>query len=176
MNEQTTTHCFDQKPYLLIGFLCIAAWIGLWFLAQHEVHSQIVSRHLSISGMSSSLALFFGWVFMIVAMMLPTTLPLISIFSRMIRTRSHGVTLQALLIIGYLTPWSLSGLLFVTGHYWTLTVLGQFSHISEVKWMLGPAILITAGAYQFSAMKYACLKQCRTPLSFVMRHWHGKNE
>ena len=32
-------------------------------------------------------------------------------------------------------------------------------------------ILIAAGAYQFSALKQSCLRQCRTPISFLMTRW-----
>ena len=34
----------------------------------------------------------------------------------------------------------------------------------------GGAVLIAAGLYQLTPVKYACLAQCRSPLSFVQRH------
>ena len=30
-----------------------------------------------------------------------------------------------------------------------------------------------AGVYQLTPLKRVCLRHCRTPLSFVMHHWHG---
>jgi len=35
-------------------------------------------------------------------------------------------------------------------------------------------LLATAGLFQFSALKYRCLEQCRTPLAFVASRWHGR--
>ena len=36
---------------------------------------------------------------------------------------------------------------------------------------LAGALLIAAGLYQWSALKQACLRRCRSPLEFVMTQW-----
>ena len=36
---------------------------------------------------------------------------------------------------------------------------------------LSGALLMGAGAYQFSAIKEACLSKCRMPMTFFMQHW-----
>ena len=41
-------------------------------------------------------------------------------------------------------------------------------------WVVGAAVLASAGAFQFSALKYRCLEQCHTPFSFIMQRWHGR--
>ena len=33
--------------------------------------------------------------------------------------------------------------------------------------------IVLAGVYQLTPFKRVCLRHCRTPLSFVMHHWHG---
>ncbi len=43
-------------------------------------------------------------------------------------------------------------------------------------WVLDTAVLMTAGAFQFSRLKYACLDKCRLPLGMVMEHWRGSGE
>ena len=41
---------------------------------------------------------------------------------------------------------------------------------------LGGGLLIAAGAFQWSPVKYACLSKCRTPLGFLMTEWReGKD-
>ncbi|MQA28423.1 MAG: DUF2182 domain-containing protein [Luteitalea sp.] len=40
---------------------------------------------------------------------------------------------------------------------------------------LGGAILLIAGVYQLTPFKSACLTQCRSPLGFLMTHWHDGN-
>jgi predicted metal-binding membrane protein len=41
--------------------------------------------------------------------------------------------------------------------------------------LLGSAICVIAGAFQFSSIKYACLDRCRSPFSFVAEHWSGRH-
>ena len=38
---------------------------------------------------------------------------------------------------------------------------------------LPAAALLLAGAYQFSPLKAACLRACRSPRSFAYAHWRG---
>ena len=33
--------------------------------------------------------------------------------------------------------------------------------------------MTTAGLYQFTSLKRRCLEKCRSPLAFIMQHWHG---
>jgi predicted metal-binding membrane protein len=42
-------------------------------------------------------------------------------------------------------------------------------------WLVGAATLALAGLFQFSALKYRCLMECRMPFAFVARHWRGEN-
>jgi predicted metal-binding membrane protein len=37
--------------------------------------------------------------------------------------------------------------------------------------LLGGALLITAGAYQMTPLKQACLIHCRSPVQFLSSHW-----
>ncbi|MCZ6705844.1 MAG: DUF2182 domain-containing protein, partial [Bacteroidetes bacterium] len=32
--------------------------------------------------------------------------------------------------------------------------------------------LLAAGTYQWTTLKYACLTHCRSPIGFLMAHWH----
>ena len=43
-------------------------------------------------------------------------------------------------------------------------------------WVPGAIILLIAGAFQFSALKYSCLDKCRTPMLFINQHWQGHHE
>ena len=37
--------------------------------------------------------------------------------------------------------------------------------------ILGGALFVAAGLYQFTPVKYACLEKCRSPLDFVLNNW-----
>lgn len=114
-----------------------------------------------------------GWLLMSVAMMLPTTLPLLGIFARLTAARPDGALLMALLVAGYLLVWGGFGLaahLLDAGlHRWIVAS----PWLTFNGWAVGAAVLALAGAFQFSALKYHCLDKCRTPFSFVNEHWRG---
>ena len=63
---------------------------------------------------------------MVMAMMLPTSLPLISLFRAVARQRPDRASLVALLIAGYLIIWTLFGILVYFGG-WILRLLVEQS-------------------------------------------------
>jgi len=114
-----------------------------------------------------------GWLLMSAAMMLPTTLPLLHRFQRVVSARNDRAGLMALLIAGYLMAWAGFG---VAAHALDLAVHEVVRHawwLPSHGWVLGAAILLVAGAFQFTELKYRCLDRCRTPLGFIVRHWRG---
>ncbi len=114
-----------------------------------------------------------GWLLMSTAMMLPTALPLLQRFDRLVAARADRVTLIALLIAGYLLVWLGFG---ITAHLLDTALhmlVQRWAWLSFNAWALGAGVLAIAGLFQFSRLKYHCLDQCRTPLSFIVRHWRG---
>src|SRR5262249_9993795 len=117
-----------------------------------------------------------GWVLMLAAMMLPTTLPLLDIFRRLTARRGDRRRLMALVITGYLAVWTVFGLAAHLGDWAVLFVARRFDWLIANGWVIGAAVLATAGLYQFSPLKYRCLDKCRAPLGFVVEHWRGARE
>jgi predicted metal-binding membrane protein len=116
-----------------------------------------------------------GWLLMIVAMMLPTTLPLLEQFRRMTVRRPDGQRLLGLVIAGYLVVWTLFGF-FAHGLDWlVIETATRQPFLAFNAWLLGAAVIGGAGLFQFSALKHRCLEKCRTPLSFIMEHWSGRD-
>jgi predicted metal-binding membrane protein len=113
------------------------------------------------------------WVLMTAAMMLPTVLALLQRFDRMTAGRGDRSLLIALLLCGYLLVWLAFG---TVAH----TLDGAVHHLARQSrwlllnaWALGAGLLMTAGLFQFSRLKYRCLDKCRSPFGFIVQHWHG---
>jgi predicted metal-binding membrane protein len=114
-----------------------------------------------------------GWLLMSCAMMLPTALPLLAIFGRLVGGRSDRGLLLGLVVAGYLLVWAAFGL---AAHLLDAALHGLaaanpwlISHAA----LVGAGVLAIAGAFQFTGLKYHCLDKCRTPFSFVHQHWRG---
>ncbi len=154
---------------VVLAGIALLAWVSLWWL--EGATGSGVHHHVALSGPLYPGAFLAGWLLMSVAMMLPTSTPLVVLFSRMISRRpGQGVLISALLA-GYLAAWLGLGavVLLVATALGSLRLLPDGPHA----WILGSGLLLLAGAFQFSALKYACLDQCRTPLGFLSSHWRG---
>ncbi len=114
-----------------------------------------------------------GWMLMSAAMMLPTVLPLVRIFERIISGRSDGAALHALLIAGYLVAWGGFGVVAYLFDWSLHASLDGWGWLARRPWIPGAVVLMVAGGFQFSRLKYHCLDKCRTPLGFLTSHWHG---
>jgi predicted metal-binding membrane protein len=101
--------------FCLLGGLSVLAWFALWHWGHspylHYVHH--AHRHPPPGeGALFAAAIFIGgWTLMTVAMMLPTSMPLLAVFSRVSAGRSDRALLLGLVVAGYLATWSAVGLL-----------------------------------------------------------------
>ena len=90
---------------LLVAVSAIA-WFVLWHWGHspylHYVHHAHQHEPPSDSGLVAAMIFVSGWTLMTVAMMLPTSIPLISIFSTVARERQDRTLLVALVVAGYL--------------------------------------------------------------------------
>jgi predicted metal-binding membrane protein len=70
-----------------------------------------------------------------------------------------------LFVAGYLLVWaSFGGIVYAVVHAAPLMLGG------ETAIRAGAAVLVLAGVYQFTPLKSACLRHCRSPLAFVAEH------
>ena len=163
---------------LLVG-LVVLAWLSLWVWGQSPYGRFLDHEALTdVSNEDVGLLVFFvaGWTLMVFAMMLPTSLPLIGLFQTMTRDHTHNTRLVALLIAGYLLVWMGFG---VAVHLADLAVhegVELNGWLDSNDWVIGASILMVAGVYQFTPLKYHCLDKCRSPFSFIAGHWSGGNE
>ncbi len=115
-----------------------------------------------------------GWLLMTAAMMLPTTLPFLLLFRRLVARRPHPGLLLALLIAGYLAVWLGFG---IAAHLLSLGLL-ELVRLSDWLtfngWAIGAAVLAVAGAFQLSPLKRRCLDACHAPMPFIAARWQGR--
>jgi predicted metal-binding membrane protein len=114
------------------------------------------------------------WAAMVLAMMLPSAGLMILTYAEIaeIAVRKGQKIVSPLLIAaGYTVIWL---------GFASVATLAQFvltraalldTGMASASFLFSGAIFIAAGVYQFSALKHACLKQCRQPFPFFFAHW-----
>jgi predicted metal-binding membrane protein len=154
----------------VLAGIALLAWASLWWL-ERSAGSGPAQLHHALPGRFYPGVFLAGWLLMSLAMMLPTSTPLVVLFSRMVSRRAGHAVLVSALLAGYVTAWLGLGVLVLVLAA-TLESLGLLPDGPHA-WIRGSGLLLLAGAFQFSALKYACLDQCRTPLGFLSSHWRG---
>jgi predicted metal-binding membrane protein len=155
---------------LLAGIAALAIW--LW-------QSSAYGRYLHHTGGGDAplvveVSLFAaGWLLMIVAMMLPTSIPLVVTFAALVRRRPHPARLVGGVLLGYLAMWSAFGVFAYVGDRGVHAAVDALPWLAEHPQLIAAATLAIAGVWQFSPLKYRCLDECRSPLGFVMNRWRG---
>jgi predicted metal-binding membrane protein len=151
-----------------------AAWFGVVLQGMGmQPGSTDTEGSVSLSGASTFLG---AWGVMMAAMMLPSATPMIALYDKLGRGLSQGgrhVAATAVFASVYLAIWLGFGLVVYIGG----AVLNRLADAIPILWAWFPyglaAVLIAAGAYQFTALKQSCLRYCRTPLSFLMARWES---
>lgn len=115
-----------------------------------------------------------GWFLMIVAMMLPPALPLVQTMRNLTAQQRQGLSLLALGVGAFLAVWAAVGVLMLGGDAALHAIVQQRSWADQAAPFITGGVLAAAGLYQFSPLKRACLRACRSPRSFALAHWSGR--
>jgi predicted metal-binding membrane protein len=161
----------------VMGALVVSAWVALGLIGASP-YAGYLDHRAALEGTAlpypARTGIFvLGWLVMSVAMMLPSSLPLITVFRTITRRRPRRGRDLSLLVAGYLATWSLFGVcafLLDTALHEAIE-RGGLAAWAERTVVAG--VFLTAGLFQFSPLKQSCLSQCRSPIGFLASHWHG---
>jgi predicted metal-binding membrane protein len=112
-----------------------------------------------------------AWQTMTAAMMLPSSLPMVRLFavtSRLQRRRRRVVTA---FLGGYFAVWTAFALAAFLGDAAMHAAVDRWTWLAAHDNLIGAAVLATAGAFQFTALKDRCLTQCRHPGAYLISHY-----
>lgn len=180
MTANTTTTTADILPRrlarertLILGLLLLLA-AAAWALLIWQAHLMDPAMAMRPTmGMSAPLFLAI-WVAMMVAMMFPTAAPMILMFARVHarkRARQQPFVPTWVFVGAYLVVWALLGLVAYAAAAVAERLADQSPWLLAHGAQVGGAILVAAGLYQLTPLKYRCLSQCRSPLAFVLTSW-----
>ncbi|MDX6380725.1 MAG: hypothetical protein QOI57_1749 [Rubrobacteraceae bacterium] len=153
-------------PGLALLVLTVVGWAFIAYQASVMGDMEAMSG-ARISTMGGFVPFVLGWTAMMVAMMIPATLPLILLYRVVARQRLSPVQARigtAAMLIGYVAVWVIAGL---PVYVYALTA----ESIGRLAAVLPAVLLVIGGAYQFTSLKRSCHARCSSPLFFLMQQW-----
>jgi predicted metal-binding membrane protein len=167
-----------------LGALSALAWLYLWRMSAGSSGAAMgtmagMASMAGMPGMSmpsawSPAALwltFLMWAVMMVAMMLPSATPMVTIYARIVQGRGTSPRIRVWLFAGsYVAVWTAFSA-FATVAQAEMDQAAILTGAMRVAPLMGGIILALAGAYQLSPLKHRCLRHCQSPMGFLMTHW-----
>lgn len=155
----------DVGSRLAIAALMLVAalaWLHLWRSPPAAPGAPALAAWLSG---------FLMWTVMMAAMMIPTALPVLRAYAA--TQRSRGAAGVLAFAGGYLFAWTGFAAAATTAQ----PVLGVASchaaGLAETDPRLAAALLVAVGVYQWTPLKSACLRQCQSPVGYLLSSWRG---
>jgi predicted metal-binding membrane protein len=156
---------------LTVWLPALAGWLVLyWGATNMDSPAAQLAMPMSEWSAENWLAVFIMWAIMMAAMMLPTATPMVSVFGTLNKSRGEARRTVAF-VAGYVALWTAFAAAATAGQ-WALQTKGLLSPmIVSMSPALSAALLMIAGAFQFTPLKQACLRACRSPLGFLLTDW-----
>lgn len=110
------------------------------------------------------------------AMMLPSAAPMILLYSGGSRQRIESgerAIPPAAFAITYVAVWLLTGVPVYLAWVGVAGIATRWSTSGAAIPYAIAATVIATGVYQLSPAKHACLRQCQSPIDFLMRRWRS---
>jgi predicted metal-binding membrane protein len=163
-----------RRPLVVIVAAIALAWAAA-IAADVLGGSRVLHHDALIQGgwpLPAALTVFVAaWQLMIVAMMLPSSLPLIRLFVAVAARQERSGRSTAALLSGYAAVWTIFG----AAAFLLDTVVHR--SVERLPWLeahpevIAGSVLLVAGAFQFTDLKDRCLRECRHPAPFLLSHY-----
>lgn len=165
-----------------LAFVAAAAWMYMMYEARRMnitgvcecMRMKMGGPELSAWSPVALLPLFLMWSIMMVAMMLPSAMPMILTFAAVTRNRQRQdrpYIPVAVFVSGYITIWCVFSAVAALSQ-WLLHRHALLStSMASSSAVFGGMLLLAAGTFQFTPLKHSCLRHCRGPMEFIMTRW-----
>jgi predicted metal-binding membrane protein len=164
--------------YAGLAGIILLAWAYLVYLANTM---QMTNMGMDISmpsmqswGITDTSLNFVMWVVMMVAMMTPSAVPVLMMYrtvSQLQNKATSQISSTWLFLSGYLVTWVVFSAAATLAQWGLHSAALLTPLMASASPLLGGALLVAAGAYQFTPLKDACLAHCRTPMGFLLAEW-----
>ncbi len=154
-------------PGLALVALAAAGWAYVAYQAASMGSMRSVVGGMAMGSIEGIVLFLCVWAIMMVAMMVPATLPLVLLYRTIARNRLSQVQARVgmvTLLVGYVVVWTAAGLP-VYAYNALANAAGSLAAV------LPALLLIVGGIYQFTPLKRICHARCSSPLFFLLQNW-----
>jgi predicted metal-binding membrane protein len=160
---------------LLVWGVVLTAWALTLVLhagggTAHWSHDALLAGR-ALPSQRALLLFLAAWQVMTAAMMLPSSLPLIRLFTRASQGQDRPGLALGVFLAAYFAVWSGFALLALGGDAGLHALVARWRWLDERPQFIAGGVLLAAGAFQFSPVKERCLDACRTPMNFLWRYY-----
>jgi len=165
---------FPTRSLLWLGFFTaiIVAWAALFMMARMS-GVDILGRPVGMNMMPMVTvgALFPMWAVMMAAMMLPTMVPTLTTYERLMISADGTRAGWLGVLLGYFVVWvAFAAVIAVVQVALIGFALVDSLGIATSGGVAG-AVMIAVGAFQFTRAKEVCHGVCHAPMTYFMGHW-----
>ena len=165
----TVLQSWSQRQNLLPGLALVALAAAGWAYVAYQSSSMGGMGNMAMDGTGGGVVFLSGWTAMMVAMMVPATLPLILLYRTIARNRLSSAQARVgmvALLAGYVGVWAATGIP-VYAYSLYAEAAGSLATV------LPASLLVVGGAYQFTPLKRICHARCSSPLFFLLQNWRA---
>lgn len=159
-----------------LAVLSSLAWAYTAYLAwdMGRMDMEMAMPQMQGWGPVEYLLMFVMWAVMMVAMMVPSAAPMVLMFANVNRRRreqERPYVPTGVFLAGYLAVWTAFSLIatLAQGALHEAALLSPM--MVSTSPIFGGVLLLAAGIFQWTPLKHACLRHCRSPLSVILSEW-----
>lgn len=112
-----------------------------------------------------------AWPVHVIAMMLPSSLPMLAHLERVAAGQPRFTSARAAFLSAYLAVWTVFGLAALAADLVVHRAVERLPALADRPWLLGASVFVGAGLFQFTSLKDRCLRECRHPGAFLTRYY-----
>lgn len=165
-----SSYPMSRERNIILASLLVLAAVAWIILIWQSSDTQMMGLTM---GMDAPVFLAI-WIVMMIAMMFPAAAPMILTFARVHndrREKGKAFVPTWVFVSAYLLIWTLFGVVAYAAALGIEMLAQQSMWLMDHAARIAGLVLILAGVYQLTPLKYACLSKCRSPLGFIMSSW-----
>jgi predicted metal-binding membrane protein len=148
-----------------------AAWILLAAAPHVPALASLHHPHATAAAALDPLVFLPAWLVMVAAMMLPTAVPMVQMFTAVTAGVARSARLRAAFLLAYFAVWLGFAGVALLGDTGVHELVERSSWLRDRDGLVLVGTLALAGIAQFTPLTRRCLRACRDPRGFLYRHY-----